>query len=86
MIFVLFQMKIALVALVAWTSFRVTMGTPGYELSPYHESPGVYFEDLGHATLSTTAWQIVVYIPLQTTTSETTDLERYVSYIDKTCS
>ena len=64
----------------------MAVGEPGYELSPYQESPGVYFEDLGHTTLSTTTWTIIVYVPLQTTTSETTELERYAHYIDGTCS
>jgi len=79
-------MKSELVALVIWTFLKMAVGNPGYELNPYQESPGVYFEDLGHATLSTTTWTIVVYVPIQMTTSETTDLERYVDYIDRTCS
>jgi hypothetical protein len=65
---------------------RTAVGNPGYELSPYQESPGVYFEDLGHATLSTTAWTIVEYVPMQMTTRDTTDPERDVHYIDRTCS
>jgi len=56
------------------------MGDLGYELTPYYESPGVYFEDLGHATLSNTTWTIIVYAP-----SKTTDLEWYAYYIDGTC-
>ena len=64
----------------------MAIGDSGYELSPYHESPGVYFEDLGHATLSTTTWTIIMYVPLQMTASETTNLERYAHYIDGTCS
>jgi len=79
-------MKRELVALVIWMFLKTAVGEPGYELSPYQESPGVYFEDLGHATLSTTTWTIIVYIPLQATASETTDLERYARYIDGTCS
>jgi len=78
-------MRSELVALVIWTFLKTAVGGPGYELNPYQESPGVYFEDLGHTTLSTTTWTIIVYVPLQTT-SETTDLERYAHYIDGTCS
>jgi hypothetical protein len=85
-VFVLLQMRCELVALVIWTFLRTTVGNSGYELRPYQESPDVYFEDLGHTTLSTTAWTIVVYIPMQMTTSETTDLERYAHYIEGTCS
>ena len=54
-------MKSELVALVIWTFLKTAVENPGYELNPYQESPGVYFEDLGHATLSTTTWTIVVY-------------------------
>jgi len=79
-------MKRELVSLVIWMFLEMAVGEPGYELSPYQESPGVYFEDLGHTTLSTTTWTIIVYVPLQTTTSETTELERYAHYIDGTCS
>ena len=64
----------------------MTAGDPVYERNPHPESPGVYFEDLSHTTLSTTTWTIVVYVPLQMTASETTDLERYAHYIDGTCS
>ena len=41
---------------------------------------------LGHATLSNTAWAIVVYAPIQITDSETSHLEQYAHYIDKICS
>ena len=71
-------MKSELVVLVILTFLKTAVGDPGYEQCPYQGSPGVYFEDLGHATLSTTMWTIIVYFPLQMTTSETTDLERYV--------
>jgi len=53
--------------------------------TPVFKSPGVYFEDLKHATLSPTAWTIIVYVLLQMKTSETTDIERYAHYIDGTC-
>ena len=79
-------MKSELVALVIWTFLKTAVGNPGYELNPYQESPSVYFEDLDHATLSTITWTIVVYVPIQMTTSKTTDLEWYVDYIDRTCS
>ena len=82
---VLLQMKSELVTLVLWTFLKTAVGDPGYELTPYQESPGVYFEDVGQATLSTTAWTIIMYVSLQITTSETTDLEWYANYIDGTC-
>jgi hypothetical protein len=68
-VFVLLQMKSELVALVIGKFLRMAVGDLDYELSPYQESPGVYFEDRGHATLSTTAWTVVVYVPIQKTTS-----------------
>jgi hypothetical protein len=54
-------------------------------LSIYPETPGVYFEDLGHVTLSTTTWTILVYVPVQMTGSEIISLEQYAHYIDGTC-
>ena len=53
--------------------------------TPVIKSLGVYFEDVKHATLSPNAWTISVYVPLQMTTSETTDIERYAHYTDGTC-
>jgi hypothetical protein len=79
-------MRSKLLALIIWVIVRAAEGNAGCEMNIYRESPGVYFEDLGHATLSNTAWIIVVYVPIQTTDSETSDLEQHVHYIDRTCS
>jgi len=79
-------MRLKLLTLIIWAILRAAEGNTGYELNVYKESPGVYFEDLGHATLSNTAWTIVVYVPMQTIDSETSNLEQYVHYIDRTCS
>ena len=79
-------MWLGLVALVVWTLFKATAGSQGYELEPFQASPGAYFEDLGHATLSTTTWTILTYVPLRATMSEAINLEKYIDYIDKTCS
>jgi hypothetical protein len=84
-VYVLLQMRFELVTLVIWTVCRMAVGNSGYELSVYQESNGIYFEDLGHATLSTATWTVVVYSPIPMT-SETTNLEQYVHYIDRTCS
>jgi hypothetical protein len=78
-------MKSEIIVLVTWMMFRVAVGNPGYEMNIYRKSPGVYFEDLGHVTLSNTAWTLVVYVPLQITTNQTTELEQYARYIDRTC-
>ena len=79
-------MRTKLLALIVWAMLRAAKGNAGYEMNVYRESPGVYFEDLGHATLSNTAWTIVIYVPIQTMNSETSHLEQYVHYIDKICS
>ena len=71
--------------MIVWAMLSAAAGNAGYEMNVHRESPGVYFENLGHATLSSTAWTIVVYAPMQTTNSETSQLEQYVHYIDKIC-
>ena len=62
------------------------LGNAGYEMNVYRELPDVYFENLGHATQSNTAWSLLVYAPVQITDSDTSHLEQYVRYIDKICS
>jgi len=75
-----------MLALVVWAILNVAKGGPGYTMEVYQESPGVYFEHLGHVTLSHTSWTIIVYVPLSSTDNETFNLEQYVQYIEKTCS
>jgi len=53
-------------------------------MNAYRESPD--FENLGHSTLSYTAWTVVVYVLIQITDNEISHLEQYVHYIDKICS
>jgi hypothetical protein len=79
-------MRSKLLVLIVWVMLRAAEGNAGYEMNVYRESPGVLFEDLRHATLSNTAWTIVVYVPIQTTDSKTSNLEQYVHYIDRVCS
>ena len=76
----------ALVALIVGLMIRAAAGNDNYELTAYRDSPGVYFEELGHAALSTTARTIVIYVPIQLTDGETSQLEQYVHYIDNICS
>ena len=78
-------MKFEFAALIVWTMLTLAAGENGYELSIYQETPGVYFEDLGHVTLSTTTWTILVYVPVQMTGSEIISLEHYAHYIDGIC-
>jgi hypothetical protein len=53
-------------------------GNASYKMDVYKESPGVYFENPDHVTLSNTAWNIIVYVPLQAIDNETSNLEQYV--------
>ena len=78
-------MRQAPLTLVVWAILRAAEGGIGYEMNVYQELHGVYFEHLGHATLSNRAWTIIVYVPLHTIDDETSSLEHYVQYIDKTC-
>jgi hypothetical protein len=75
-----------MLALVAWAIFNAANAGPGYTMEVYQESPGVYFEHLGHVTLSHTSLTLVVYVPLSSIDSETFNLEQYVRYIEETCS
>jgi len=79
-------MRTKLLALIVWAMLRTAEENAGYEMNVYRESPGVYFQNLVHATLSNTAWTIAVYASVQITDSETFHLEQYVHYIDKVCS
>jgi len=58
-----------------WAILRAAEGRIGYEIKVYQESPSVYFEHLGHATLSNTAWTIIVYVPMHTIDDETSSRE-----------
>jgi len=49
-------MRLTLLTLIVWAILRAAEGNAGYEMNFYKESPGVYFEDLVHATLSNTAY------------------------------
>ena len=61
-VFVLLQMKSEVVSLVILAFLRTAVGNLSYELSTFQESHGVYFEDQGHATLSSNAWTILLYV------------------------
>ena len=78
-------MKSEFAALIVWTMLKLAAGENGYELSIYQETPGIYLEDLGHVTLSTTTSTILVYVPVQMTGSEIISLEQYAHYIGGIC-
>ena len=81
----LLQMRQEILTLIVWAIIRATEGGSGFDMNLYRESPGVYFEHLGHVTLSNTAWTIIVYVPMHAIDDETSNLEQYVHYIDETC-
>ena len=78
-------MRRGIFTLVVWVILKAAEGDPGYTMDVYQESPGVYFENLGHVTLSHTTWTIIVYVPLNTIDDEMSNLEQYAQYIDQTC-
>jgi hypothetical protein len=57
----------------------------GYSVEKYEESPGLYYELLGEATLYNTEWKTIVYVNLQQTDRETGQLGQYIGYINKLC-
>jgi hypothetical protein len=81
----LLQKGLKILTLIIPTIFRAAEGNSGYKMTVYKESPGVYFDNQGHDNLSNTAWTIIVCVPVQTIDKETSNLERYIQYIDMTC-
>jgi hypothetical protein len=67
-------MNLTILTLVMWAVLTVAEGNASYKMDVYKKSPGIYFENLGHATLSNTAWTIIVYVPMQTIDTETSNL------------
>ena len=53
-----------MLALLVWAIVNAAKGGPGYTKDVYQESPVVYFEHVGHVTLSHTSWTIIVCSPL----------------------
>jgi hypothetical protein len=60
-------------------------GGLGYTIDKYDESPGVYYEHLGEATLYNTEWKTVVYVNLKQTESDTNILGQYIDHVNKLC-
>jgi len=56
-------MTLGILTAIVWAIFRTVEGDNGYEMNVYQESPEVYFEHLGYAILSNTAWTLIVYVP-----------------------
>jgi hypothetical protein len=85
----LLQMGSPLIIFLSWILLRASqMPTDhelGYSLETYY-SPGIYFENMGQATLYNTEWKTIVYIPWKPSTNQIVTLEQYDMYISKLCS
>ena len=57
----------------------------GYSVEQYHESPGIYFENRGQASLYNTHWKTVVYVNLEQTTDQSAAVEQYIKHINTLC-
>jgi hypothetical protein len=70
-------MRLTVLTLVMLLVLTAAEGNASYKMDVYKGSPGVYFENLGHATLSNTAWTIIVYVPLQAIDNETSNFRLF---------
>ena len=68
------------------TSLASNLHALGYTLETYDKSPGLYFESLDQATLYTTEWKTIVYVPVRPTANQTAAIDQYVNHISKLCS
>jgi hypothetical protein len=57
----------------------------GYAWEKYDESPGIYFENKGQATLYNTEWKTIAYVNLKQTMNQTVVLEQYIGHINRLC-
>jgi uncharacterized protein YmfQ (DUF2313 family) len=57
----------------------------GYAVESYDESPGIYFENKGQASLYSMEWKTIMYVNLNSTTNQMNTLEQYFSHINKLC-
>lgn len=56
----------------------------GYLVEQYNESPGIYFENRGQASLYNTHWKTVLYVNLEQTTDQSAAVEQYIKHINTT--
>jgi len=57
----------------------------GYAVESYDESPGIYFENKGQASLYNMEWRTIMYVNLKLMTNQMNTLEQYFSHINKLC-
>jgi hypothetical protein len=57
----------------------------GYFIQKYDESPGIYYENKGVATLYNMAWRSIVYVNFIKIDNETLSLRQYVHHVDMLC-
>ena len=74
---------------VLWTLIRVARlidhHALEYELERFDKSPCIYYHNLGKTVLYSTDWNVVVYLPLGTTTNQLATLESFVGYTEHSC-
>jgi hypothetical protein len=74
-----------IVALLGKQRTESATGDFGYKIDKYDESPGIYYENLGEATLYNTEWKTVVYANLKNTDQESERLGQYINHVNKLC-
>jgi hypothetical protein len=57
----------------------------GYSVEKYDESPGIYYENKGQASLFNTEGKTIVYINLGKLSTQSRKLEQYIRHVEKLC-
>jgi hypothetical protein len=57
----------------------------GYAVESYDESPAIYFENKGQASLYNIEWKTIMYVNVKSVTNHMNTLEQYFSHINKLC-
>lgn len=66
-------------------SAKGTISQSLYDIKPFHEPPGLYFEDLGPAQLINSNWNMMVYYNLETYNAELKGIENFVNILSNKC-
>jgi hypothetical protein len=81
-------LRLAIVSVVVSLSALLSaaaLNNLGYSVETYDESPGIYYENQGLATLYNIEWKTVVYVNLNKIDNETLALRKYVYHVDTLC-
>lgn len=66
-------------------SAKGTISQSLYDIKPFHEPPGLYFENLGPAQLINSNWNMMVYYNLETYNAELKGIENFVNILSNKC-